>query len=452
MFRDVPVIDAAARKIENPTSFLDALDADLRARVRLVAAAEGHLVWEIDDADARGGRRAWRFPAAALSPYAERPTTLGAMFPRARLGDMDRVGVDVQILHPTLATVFSRLRDAELAAALCRAYNEAIADECAAAPTRLVPVGVVPAQDVAAATAELRYCAVDLAMPAIAVPAGVPRPHPAAGDAFPEVAVREGLAAAQFRPLWETAEFLGVAVVVHPWAAAAGDAVDVLVDEVVDQPGQAQRTLAELVVHGVLERHPQLRFGVVDAGCGWLPNFVFELCDRWQRRDLLDAPPVFSSRRFAVEYLRERGRRGWLGRRRGLRELRSMVSGAVAPTLAAAEGVPAERNPEEYFARGQVFVTCGSDDPGAAHLRDAFGPVGERLACWSTGYGRWHASDDGALEKASSNPQLGLDYVTRLVSTNAIRLYGERLRRRLAPGYPAASNLRARPAEAAASK
>ena len=53
---------------------------------------------------------------------------------------MDKIGVDVQVIYPTLFLVYLT-DDPKLEAALCRAYNRFIANACAKAPDRLKWVG-----------------------------------------------------------------------------------------------------------------------------------------------------------------------------------------------------------------------------------------------------------------------------------------------------------------------
>jgi predicted TIM-barrel fold metal-dependent hydrolase len=438
MFLDAPVIDADARHVENPLVLYDHLDSHARGRVRVVADGGGQVFWEVDDAAPGGGRQTRRF-GDGRSPFRRSAASLGAIFPRRRLAEMDRAAIDVQLLLPTFGLAFASLLDVELATALCRASNDSIAAECAAAPARLVPVGVVPAQDATAATDEMRRCAVDLGMPAIVLPPRVVVPHLSAPNAFPDVSGARSLADPAYAPLFETAEFLDVAIAVHA-AAASGFAADPgerLVAEVLGPRHALQAVLARLIVSGVFERYPRLRFGLLGAGCGWLPDFVHALGSRWQRYPGPAGPSLLHSSGFAFEMLRQRRGRGLLAEGRALRALRARlaVPGAAAVPQAVA-AVPEERNPEEYLARGQVFASFLADDPGPAQLRDAFGPVGERLACWSSAYGAWDGRVDGAVARTSSEPRLTADHVARLLTTNALRFYGDRLRRRVAAGFP----------------
>jgi predicted TIM-barrel fold metal-dependent hydrolase len=51
-----------------------------------------------------------------------------------RLQDMDRMEIDYQIVYPTALVWVFDMENRELAAAVCRAYNNYIAEQCAKAP------------------------------------------------------------------------------------------------------------------------------------------------------------------------------------------------------------------------------------------------------------------------------------------------------------------------------
>lgn len=431
MFRDAPVIDADAHKLENPLVFLDYVAAPYRGRVRLVAGARGEARLEVSDR-LPGGTSVRRLVPEPdprgedRSPYADHASALGSVFRRVRLRDMARDGVDVQVLFPTLALAYSSLADAELATALCRAYNDYVSADCAVAPTQLVPVGVVPLQDVSAATEELRRCVIDLDMPGVVLPPTVGLPHPQAPQTFPEVQATRSLAAPEHDPFFRTAQALDVALAVHPYDGTASGASHAT-RHLVGRRAAAQAALADLVFEGVLERFERLRFGFFEAGCGWMPDFIFGLCARWQATRGHGSLVHGSS--FGREIMLDgaASQLGWFERRRRLHALRAVVSRSAGASAAPAAG----RNPEEYIARGQIFLTCAPDDPGPAYLRHAFGPVGEKLACWSTGYGAWPGPPHDPVRLTSENPQLELDYVARLLSSNARRLYGPRFQARI---------------------
>src|SRR5262249_59531142 len=70
------------------------------------------------------------------------------------------MGIDQALLYPTwFAEGFHLVRDPDVAYALARAYNDWIADFCAAAPNRLFAAAMVPLQNMDFAVEELRRVA-----------------------------------------------------------------------------------------------------------------------------------------------------------------------------------------------------------------------------------------------------------------------------------------------------
>ena len=103
-----------------------------------------------------GGRRA--FPpgrADALPPI--RPEVSWDV--KARLEDMDRAHVDVNVLYPTHVSSYCALRDVGFENALYRAYHRWVADFCAQAPHRLKWTVVANMRDVPSGVAEVRHWA-----------------------------------------------------------------------------------------------------------------------------------------------------------------------------------------------------------------------------------------------------------------------------------------------------
>src|SRR5438046_6219577 len=70
--------------------------------------------------------------------------------PQSRLADMNREGVDVQVLYPTVGgqLLGREFKDPALLAACCRAYNDWSAEYSATAPERLRWAAMLPFQDV----------------------------------------------------------------------------------------------------------------------------------------------------------------------------------------------------------------------------------------------------------------------------------------------------------------
>src|SRR5262249_3995141 len=81
-------------------------------------------------------------------------TIEGGWDPRARLIDMAVDGIDIAVLSPTTPG-WSFVPAASGGGLVCATYNDWLADYCAAAPDRLVGVGLVPLQDPPAAIREM---------------------------------------------------------------------------------------------------------------------------------------------------------------------------------------------------------------------------------------------------------------------------------------------------------
>ena len=92
-----------------------------------------------------------------LDPNTRHATNEGSWNPRARLNDMDAMGVDQTFLYPTwFAEGFHLVEDPDVAYALAIAYNNWIADFCKAAPDRLFAAAMIPLQNMDFALEELR--------------------------------------------------------------------------------------------------------------------------------------------------------------------------------------------------------------------------------------------------------------------------------------------------------
>src|SRR5438874_3051645 len=76
--------------------------------------------------------------------------------PKARLADMDREGIEVSVVFPTMFLVWPLADNPALARALCRSYNEWIAQKCAFSQGRIRWVATVPLPDVEGALEEVK--------------------------------------------------------------------------------------------------------------------------------------------------------------------------------------------------------------------------------------------------------------------------------------------------------
>jgi uncharacterized protein len=188
----------------------------------------------------------------------------GGWDPVARLRDQDADGVGCEVLYPTHTMRLFELPDAELQRACFQRYNDWILEFAAYAPDRLRPLAVISLYDVERAVRELERVAAIGAAGALIW--GSP----------PDTAAPYGSPA--YDPFWATASSLGLPVSLHCITSAqpkvhSSSAYVQYFDVIHD----VQRSLAEMVCGGVLERFPSLIVVSAENDCGWIPHFQFRL-------------------------------------------------------------------------------------------------------------------------------------------------------------------------------
>ena len=207
-----------------------------------------------------------------------------------RIVELDREGIDVAVLCPSLGLGIGGLDDAEHAVLACRIYNDWLADYCSAAPDRLIGVGAVPMQDPGEAVVEAERCVRELGFRGVFV-----RPNPC-GELWPHHP--------EYESLWETIAGLGVPVGFHPagfpdtfgaarsygpqWKSITplGKVINFMVDVV--------NTFTMMIGAGILDRYPALKLIVLESGVGWLPWWLDKM-DHWNEARLagpsIELPP-----------------------------------------------------------------------------------------------------------------------------------------------------------------
>lgn len=182
--------------------------------------------------------------------------------PDKRLEDMDRTGIDVQLLA-TFVSQFYYWTDPALGARLARLQNDHLAEIVRGRPDRFTALGTVPLQDPERAVSELTYLVGDLGFKGVQISSNV------AGVDLDDP---------RFRPFFARAEELGAAVLIHPNGfTEASRFRDFYLTNVVGNPMDSTLAVTRLIFAGVLADHPALKLCVVHGG-GYLP-FYFARMD-----------------------------------------------------------------------------------------------------------------------------------------------------------------------------
>jgi aminocarboxymuconate-semialdehyde decarboxylase len=166
-----------------------------------------------------------------------------------------------------------------------RIANEAIAKVVGDHPSRFVGLGTLPLQDVSAAVTELEWVMSEAGMKGVELGTNVAGTY--LGDE-------------RFRPVWEAIHDLGAVVFVHPVNVIGGDRLGrYFLTNLIGNPMETTRCIADLVFSGVLESFPRVKICVAHGG-GAAPY----LLGRWSRGFAVRPGPREKITRAPEGYLR----------------------------------------------------------------------------------------------------------------------------------------------------
>ena len=235
--------------------------------------------------------------------------------PAARLQDMDADGVRLAVMYGggPLGTA-----DNELYLASFDAYNRWLADFCAYAPNRLAGAAYLPMQDVAHSTAMVKDAA-QRGLRAVNIPAFPQSGAITSGGFGAQVLALTGAPDGarqyddpEFDPFWQACVDHDMAVTIHLGARIARPGQFKFLPNMVMSKLCMAEPLAILVFGGVFDRFPELRFGAIESGSGWVA-FVAEYMDaiydnqrHWLKLELAMKPSEYFDRNIYTSFIRDR--------------------------------------------------------------------------------------------------------------------------------------------------
>ena len=188
----------------------------------------------------------------------------------ARLKHMDDLGVDVQVLYPTIFLNLAFHRPA-IELALSRSYNRWLADIWRAGGGRLRWVVVPPLQSMDVALEELR----------------LGKEHGACGVFMRGVEGDRIPSNEAFFPLYEEAQRLDMPICFH--AGSSGRAYEAMFPVGEGEAplwfakGPVLNTLHTLALNNIPDQFPALRWGFIEASSAWVPFALHDLSARFKR-------------------------------------------------------------------------------------------------------------------------------------------------------------------------
>jgi len=283
------VVSADGHLLEPLDLFTTRLPANLR-----------HLaVWEEEfesEPLVEGGARVFRtlhtpgFEGWTVSRYRQTRGRTPEGDPESILEDMERDGVDAQVLHPNLSQFGLFTDHHEMSIAHARVYNDYVIERFTPYFDRLAPTAPIPLTDIDDAVAEIERVAA-AGFRAVLLPATAPRPY----------------YLADYDPVWAAVAAAGMSVFVHtqtggvktndtealtlrvmmenarqvnePMTAKA--AAKRMVTQAVMQPVVPQTLICQLIGGGVPERFPDLHFALIEFNAHWLSSLVGSMDKCW---------------------------------------------------------------------------------------------------------------------------------------------------------------------------
>ncbi len=280
---DYTIIDVDTHVSETPGLWVDRVPASMRDRVPYVKRdSKDRDAWYLGE---RKLALAGLTATAGRGDMMKAPATFEEMHPgaydaQARLDYMDSMGIWSMVMYPNVggfgSQAFLKLEDPDLMLACVEAYNDWQTEWASVDPRRLLPVTSTPFWDVDAAVREVRRCA-DMGHKGILF-TGEPQAfdQPLLGDPH-------------WDPLWETAVEVGSPISFH---IGSGNMEAGIGRQQVKTYGRMATFAAgsvnlfmgngfqmmDLLISGVLARHPDIQFVSVESGIGWVP-FALEALD-----------------------------------------------------------------------------------------------------------------------------------------------------------------------------
>jgi predicted TIM-barrel fold metal-dependent hydrolase len=201
-----------------------------------------------------------------------------------RLTDMESEGVVGEVIFPNTVPPFFQTsvlicgnpspENYRLRLEGIRAHNRWLVDWCAEHPERRAGIGLVYVNDLDDAIADAKWIA------AHGLRGGILLPH-----VPPDCTHIEPLYAPAYDRLWAVCQDLGLVVNQHggTGSPAYGPYPIALPIRLLETPWFSTRSYAHLLLAGVFERFPGLRYIVTESGCAWVPSMLANLDRIWER-------------------------------------------------------------------------------------------------------------------------------------------------------------------------
>jgi len=279
-----------------------------------------------------------------------------------RLKDLDKEGIDIQVVYPNIMALAPLLDDVDLAAAMCRAYNDYTAEKSRAFNGRVKGIAAIPLQKPEEAAKELRRAITELGC---------------VGTVVPGIIGQRNLDDPCFEPFFREANELEAAVGVH-WITGCFDSPGqerfkdpYFYIHMVGMPFNLMVGIMTLIGGGVMEKYPRIKFVFLEIGAAWLPYWMWRMDDHY---------------------------------------------------TTGSHSLPAlPKKPSDYVRSESCFVSCEPDEEGLAHTAEV---IGEDRVIFASDYPHGDCDFPHSVVKLRKREDLSEGLKEKILWKNPARLYG----------------------------
>jgi predicted TIM-barrel fold metal-dependent hydrolase len=296
----IPIIDVDTHLTEPPDLWTSRAPSKFKDRVPHVErATKGGITstgltasdyrWVVDGKElgqAGGGsvinKENIKIKGTAFRHWTASDISPAASFVEPRLSLMDEAGIWAQIVYPNVVgfggQAFMQIHDQDLRMSCCTIWNDAMAEMLEESGGRIHGMAMLPWWNQAALVDEVVRVH-ELGLRGVNICA-----DPQVDSTLPD------LSHASWDPLWEACESLSLPINFHigasqtqiswfgsaPWPSFSDNSKMAVGSSVLYLANA--RVIANLILSGILERFPSLKFVSVESGVGWIP-FMLEALD-----------------------------------------------------------------------------------------------------------------------------------------------------------------------------
>lgn len=200
----------------------------------------------------------------------------GGYDPGQHLKDMVIDGVYGEVLYPSQGLFYYKVADPQLFSAICRTYNDWLAEFCGVDPDRLKAIAMINVDDTADAVGELERTA------KLGFVGAMIAEYPLEERRYDHPG---------YEPLWAAAAALNMPLSLHT-ATRRVQSNSALVERTVhDASRRATKvflpaiSMCDMIFSGVFERHPDLRLAIVEFELSWVPYVLTNMDYTYRERN-----------------------------------------------------------------------------------------------------------------------------------------------------------------------